>query len=141
VIEVRHNPVPSGGFVFDLYGLTERKRSDALIAAAHDAAESRLPRPEDGTGQSDHFAHAIAPIELVPQDITRVCLNLIGNGFYAAKKRQREDGDPHFKPTLRVSTRDLGDAVEIRIRDNGTGIPAEINDKLFQPFFTTQADR
>ena len=84
------------------------------------------------------FADGIAPIELVPQDITRVFLNLFGNGFYAATKRQKEGGDPEFQPTLKVSTRDLGDAVEIRIRDNGTGIPPEIRDKLFQPFFTTK---
>jgi len=84
------------------------------------------------------FADTIAPIELVPQDITRVCLNLIGNGFYAANKRQREDSDPKFKPTLKVSTRDLGDAVEVQVRDNGIGIAPEIKDKLFQPFFTTK---
>jgi len=84
------------------------------------------------------FADAIAPIELVPQDITRVCLNLIGNGFYAATKRQKEGGDPAFKPTLTASTFDLGEAVEIRLRDNGVGIPPEIRDKLFQPFFTTK---
>jgi two-component system, NtrC family, sensor kinase len=62
------------------------------------------------------FAEAIAPIELVPQDITRVCLNLIGNGFYAATKRQKQESDPTFKPTLKVSTRDLGDRVEVRVR-------------------------
>jgi two-component system NtrC family sensor kinase len=84
------------------------------------------------------FGQGIAPIELVPQDITRVCLNLIGNGFYAATKRQKEGGDPKFQPTLKVSTRDLGDEVEFRVRDNGTGIPPEIRDKLFQPFFTTK---
>ena len=84
------------------------------------------------------FDRDIAPIELVPQDITRVFLNLFGNGFYAATKRQREARDPNFKPTLKVTTRDLGDAVEIRVRDNGTGIPPEIRDKLFQPFFTTK---
>jgi signal transduction histidine kinase len=84
------------------------------------------------------FGAAIAPVELVPQDITRVCLNLFGNGFYAATKRDREGGDPKFKPTLTASTHDLGEAIEIRIRDNGTGIPPEIRDKLFQPFFTTK---
>jgi signal transduction histidine kinase len=84
------------------------------------------------------YADTIAPIEVVPQDITRVCLNLFGNGFYAATKRQKEASDTSFKPTLKVSTLDLGDAVEIRVRDNGTGIPPEIKDKLFQPFFTTK---
>ena len=81
---------------------------------------------------------AIAPIELVPQDITRVLLNLIGNGFYAAAKRQRDGAEPDFRPTLNVVTRDLGEAVEIRVRDNGAGIPPDIRDKLFQPFFTTK---
>jgi signal transduction histidine kinase len=84
------------------------------------------------------FAEAIAPIVVVPQDITRVCLNLFSNGFYAATKRQKQRSDPKFKPTLKVSTRDLGDAVEINIRDKGVGIPQEIKHKLFQPFFTTK---
>ena len=77
----------------------------------------------------------IAPIELVPQDVTRVFLNLFGNGFYAADKRRDE---LNFNPTLRVTSRDFADAVEIRVRDNGTGIAPEIRDKLFQPFFTTK---
>jgi len=77
-------------------------------------------------------------IELVPQDITRVCLNLIGNGFYAATKCRNEANDPGFMPQLKVTTRDLGADVEIRVRDNGTGIPRELRDRLFQPFFTTK---
>jgi signal transduction histidine kinase len=81
---------------------------------------------------------AIAPIEIVPQDITRVLLNLFGNGFYAANKRQRDGAGPDFRPVLKVATHDLGEAVEIRVRDNGTGIPPDIRDKLFQPFFTTK---
>src|SRR5439155_19349910 len=65
-------------------------------------------------------------------------LNLFGDGFYAATKRQRDGAGSDFRPTLTVATRDLGAGVEVRIRDNGTGIPPEIRDKLFQPFFTTK---
>jgi signal transduction histidine kinase len=83
------------------------------------------------------FGAAIAPIEMVPQDVTRVFLNLIGNGFYAANKR-REKADATFRPILKVTTRELGDAVEIAVRDNGIGIGPELRDKLFQPFFTTK---
>jgi signal transduction histidine kinase len=72
-----------------------------------------------------------------PQDITRVLLNLISNGFYAATKRRAEAGDG-FEPTLVASTRSLGDRVEIRVRDNGTGIPPEVKEKMFNPFFTTK---
>ena len=68
----------------------------------------------------------------------RVLLNLFGNGFYAATRRQRDGAAPDFRPTLRVATRDLGAAVEVRVRDNGTGIAPEIRDKLFQPFVTTK---
>jgi signal transduction histidine kinase/HAMP domain-containing protein len=77
----------------------------------------------------------LAPIEVVPQDLTRVFLNLFGNGFYAAAKKSREAGD---RPVLKVTTRDLGEEVEVRVRDNGTGIPPESRSRLFQPFFTTK---
>ena len=70
--------------------------------------------------------------------MTRVFLNLFGNGFYAATKRQRNGDSPDFRPTLKVTTRDLGGSVEITVRDNGTGIRPEIRDRLFQPFFTTK---
>jgi GAF domain-containing protein/nitrogen-specific signal transduction histidine kinase len=84
------------------------------------------------------LAAGMAPITLTPQDITRVLLNLFSNGFYAARSRQQIEKNPGFEPTLRVVTRELGDGVEIRVRDNGIGIPVEIRDKLFQPFFTTK---
>src|SRR5712671_2152057 len=76
-------------------------------------------------------------IDLYPQEITRVFLNLISNGFYAATKR-KEAGEESFEPTLRASTKSLGNRVEIRIRDNGTGIPLEVKEKMFNPFFTTK---
>ncbi|HUJ98042.1 MAG TPA: GAF domain-containing protein [Stellaceae bacterium] len=79
----------------------------------------------------------LAPIEVVPQEVTRVFLNLIGNGFYAASKRSRE-GDGTVRPVLKVTTREVDDAVEIRVRDNGVGVAAEHREKLFQPFFTTK---
>ena len=67
-------------------------------------------------------------------------LNLFGNGFYAATKRRRDGTEPNFRPALKVITHEFGEAVEIRVRDNGIGIgiPPEIKDKLFQPFFTTK---
>src|SRR5438270_83682 len=76
-------------------------------------------------------------IDLYPQEITRVFLNLISNGFYAATKR-KESGEDGFEPTLSATTKSLGAKVEIRIRDNGTGIPLEIKEKMFNPFFTTK---
>jgi signal transduction histidine kinase len=84
------------------------------------------------------FDRTIAPVELVPQDISRVLLNLLGNGFYAADKRRREATGANFRPVLKVATRELGNEVEIRVRDNGTGIPPEFRDRLFEPFFTTK---
>jgi two-component system NtrC family sensor kinase len=83
------------------------------------------------------LAPGLAPVEIVPQDVTRVFLNLIGNGFYAAHKRGHE-ASAAFRPVLRIATHDFGDAVEVRIRDNGTGIAPEHREKLFQPFFTTK---
>jgi signal transduction histidine kinase len=84
------------------------------------------------------YAQSLKPIELAPQEMTRVFLNLFGNGFFAATKRARENGDNSFRPSLTVATRETADAVEVRVRDNGIGIPPEIKDKLFEPFFTTK---
>jgi signal transduction histidine kinase len=76
--------------------------------------------------------------DLFPQDITRALLNLISNGFYAATQRKVEANGVDYRPTLAASTKSLGDRVEIRIRDNGTGIPPEVKEKMFNPFFTTK---
>ncbi|HEV7880629.1 GAF domain-containing protein [Bradyrhizobium sp.] len=76
-------------------------------------------------------------IDLYPQEITRVFLNLISNGFYAATKRKETAADG-FEPTLSATTKSLGNKVEIRIRDNGAGIPLEVKEKMFNPFFTTK---
>ena len=83
------------------------------------------------------FDPAAGAIEIFPQEITRVLLNVIANGFYAAAKRQAQTGDG-FEPTVTAVTKNLGDRVEITIRDNGAGIPPEVKEKMFNPFFTTK---
>jgi two-component system, NtrC family, sensor kinase len=81
---------------------------------------------------------AAGAADIFPQDITRALLNLILNGFYAATKRKAEANDGDYEPTLTAATRNLGDRVEISIRDNGIGIPPDVKDKIFNPFFTTK---
>jgi two-component system NtrC family sensor kinase len=115
----------------DLNGLVD----EALNLAYHGA---RAQDQNFNITLEREFATALPTVELVPQDVTRVFLNLIGNGFHAAHKRQKEAGEAGFRPVLRVATRDLGDTIEVRVRDNGTGIRPEHRDKLFQPFFTTK---
>ena len=84
------------------------------------------------------FDPAAGEVDLFPQEITRVLLNLISNGFYAATKRKLEANGRDYEPTLTVLTKNLGESVEIRIHDNGTGIPPEVKEKMFNPFFTTK---
>ena len=81
---------------------------------------------------------AVGQADVFPQDLTRVLLNLISNGFYAATKRRAEADGDGYEPTLVATTRSLGDRVEIRVRDNGTGIPPDVKEKMFNPFFTTK---
>jgi len=117
--------------VVDLNALIEEALNLAYHGARAQDASFNITLERD-------FDRGLAPTELSPQEVTRVFLNLFGNGFYATTKRQRDGAGPEFRPTLTVATRDLGDAVEVRVRDNGTGIPLNIRDKLFQPFFTTK---
>jgi GAF domain-containing protein len=84
------------------------------------------------------FDPAAGEVDLFPQEITRVLLNLISNGFYAATKRKAQTDSAGYEPTLAAATKNLGDSVEIRIRDNGTGIPPDVKEKMFNPFFTTK---
>jgi signal transduction histidine kinase len=83
------------------------------------------------------FDPAVGIADVYPQEVTRVLLNLISNGFYAATQRAGAAGDG-FEPKLKAVTQNLGEKVEIRIRDNGTGIPPDIQEKIFNPFFTTK---
>ena len=123
-------------------GSGERRQSDlnALIEEALNLAfhGARAQDQSFNVTLERDLDPSIGPLEAVPQDLTRVFLNLFGNAFYAVNKRRREGGEPAFAPILTLTTRNRGDEIEVRVRDNGIGIPPEIRDKLFQPFFTTK---
>jgi GAF domain-containing protein len=107
---------------------------ESLNLAYHGA---RAEKPQFNVTLQRDFDASAGMIEVFPQEITRVFLNLIGNGFYAVTKR-KADAAEGFEAMVRATTKNLGDRVEIRIRDNGTGIPPEVKEKMFNPFFTTK---
>ncbi|GAB3713765.1 sensor histidine kinase [Spirosoma flavus] len=84
------------------------------------------------------FDPTVGVIEVAPQDIGRVLLNLYNNAFYAVSQQAKKTSDPDYKPTVTVRTKQEFDHVVIRVRDNGTGIPTAVKAKIFQPFFTTK---
>jgi signal transduction histidine kinase len=83
------------------------------------------------------FDESIGKLEVVPQDIGRVLLNLYNNAFYAVNEKKKQLNKA-FEPTVSVTTKRTGNSVEISVRDNGTGIPQKVLDKIYQPFFTTK---
>ncbi|MGQ2983178.1 ATP-binding protein [Flavobacterium sp.] len=87
-----------------------------------------------------HFAQDLPKVNTIPQDLGRVLLNLFTNAFYATQQKslQLQSSGDVYKPVLTVTTMQIGNEIEIRVRDNGTGIPEEIQDKILQPFFTTK---
>jgi signal transduction histidine kinase len=107
---------------------------ESLNLAYHGA---RAENPQFNVTLQRNFDPRAGTIEVFPQEITRVFLNLISNGFYAVTKYKVENG-MGFEPVISATTKDRGDHVEIRIRDNGTGIPPEVKEKMFNPFFTTK---
>ena len=115
----------------DINGLVE----EAVNLAYHGARAEKK-------GFNITLEHALDPtagqVDCFPQEIIRVLLNLIANGFYAATQRKGLTESSDYEPTLATATRNLGDRVEIRIRDNGAGIPPEVKEKMFNPFFTTK---
>jgi signal transduction histidine kinase len=108
---------------------------ESLNLAYHGA---RAEKPEFNITLRRDLDPDAGTINVFPQEITRAFINLISNGFYAASKRKSENGEANFEPVLSAATKNLGHHIEIRIRDNGTGIPPEVKDKIFNPFFTTK---
>jgi signal transduction histidine kinase len=119
-----HRPV-------DINGIVE----ESLNLAYHGA---RAEKPGFNITLEKSFDPAAGVVDLFPQEITRVLLNLISNGFYAATKRREKANGGDYEPVLAAATKNLGDRVEITIRDNGTGIPPDIKERMFNPFFTTK---
>ena len=108
---------------------------ESLNLAYHGA---RAEKPGFNITLQRDFDKSAGEVEAFPQEITRAFLNLISNGFYAATRRKADNGASDFEPLLSAATKNLGSHVEIRIRDNGSGIPAEVKEKMFNPFFTTK---
>jgi signal transduction histidine kinase len=120
-------------------GQRERVDLNALVAEAVNLAYHGLRAQNSAfniTLESD-YDQSLQPMEVVPQDLSRVFLNITNNGCYAAHQKKLQSGDG-FRPVLRVTTRGKGGEVEIRIRDNGTGMPKSVVQKIFNPFFTTK---
>jgi GAF domain-containing protein len=119
-----HRPV-------DINALVE----ESLNLAYHGA---RAEKPGFHITLNRSFDPNAGEADVFPQEITRVFLNLISNGFYAATQRKGGANSDGYEPTLAAATKNLGDRVEIRIRDSGTGIPPEVKERMFNPFFTTK---
>jgi two-component system, NtrC family, sensor kinase len=139
------------------------KRADSIVRnmLLHSRADAGERRPtrlnalvEEGLNLAYHGARAEYPdfnvalhrdldpavgeLDLNPQELTRVMLNLFSNAIYAMRERRRRTADPGYQPVLSVATRALDDRIEIRVRDNGTGIPDAARARIFDPFFTTK---
>jgi two-component system NtrC family sensor kinase len=143
------------------------KRADAIVKSMlqHSRASNNKKEPTDLNALADEylrlayhglrakdktfnatmkteFDSSLAKVNVVPQDLGRVILNLITNAFYAVTEKKAYEmknvSGTKYEPTVTVSTRQVGDKVEIRVSDNGNGIPQHIIDKIFQPFFTTK---
>jgi signal transduction histidine kinase len=138
------------------------KRADAIVKGMlqHSRSSSGVKEPTDINALADEylrlayhglrakdknfnatmktdFDETIGNINIIPQDIGRVVLNLITNAFYAVTERKKQAGDG-YEPVVSVSTKKIDDKVFVSIKDNGNGIPQKVVDKIFQPFFTTK---
>jgi two-component system, NtrC family, sensor kinase len=108
---------------------------ETLNLAYHGA---RAERPDFNVTLERELDPTAGEADMYPQEVTRVLLNLISNGFYACAKRKSQLNDSDFMPVLMMKTRNLGSTVEIRVWDNGVGIAHNMREKIFNPFFTTK---
>jgi PAS domain S-box-containing protein len=108
---------------------------ESLGLAYHGA---RAQDPAFNATLERHLDPGAGRVEMVPQDISRVLLNLFSNGFHATQERRERSGEADYRPTVRVSSRRMDSMVEIRVRDNGIGITAPVLEKIFTPFYTTK---
>jgi len=97
----------------------------------------RAQDPAFNVTMEKHLAPTLGAIQIYPEALSRVIINICNNGFYATREKKKKS-DTNYAPAISLTTADLGERVEIRFRDNGTGIPAKILDKIFNPFFTTK---
>jgi signal transduction histidine kinase len=138
----RADPIVKNMLLHSREGSGEHRPVDinAVVAEAVNLAYHGARAEKQGFNIT--LQHSLDPtagqVDCFPQEVTRVLLNLISNGFYAATTRKGQMEDRGYEPTLMAATRNLGDRVEIRIRDNGSGIPPEVREKMFNPFFTTK---
>src|SRR6187399_227469 len=139
------------------------KRADTIVKGMlqHSRASSSVKEPTDINALADEylrlayhglrakdksfnadiktdFDNNIGKINITPQDIGRVILNLINNAFYAVGEKKKQSAEEEYEPTVSVSTKKIGDKVLISVKDNGNGVPQKVLDKIFQPFFTTK---
>jgi two-component system NtrC family sensor kinase len=121
-------------------GVQQRADINALLDESLNLAYhgARAEKPDFNVTLRRDFDETAGMIDLYPQEISRAFLNFISNGFYAVSQRKAAAGAGNYEPTLSVSTKAIGNKVAIRIRDNGTGIPPEVKEKMFNPFFTTK---
>ncbi|MDX1530637.1 MAG: two-component regulator propeller domain-containing protein, partial [Rhodothermales bacterium] len=118
----------------------ERSRVDlnALVGEHVDLAQQGRKSKETAAVVERDFGADVGAVEAVPQEIGRVVLNLVDNAMAAVEERARKADDPAYTPTVRVTTRRTADAIEVRVSDNGTGIPEAVRGRIFEPFFTTK---
>ncbi|WP_245986534.1 PAS-domain containing protein [Azospirillum thermophilum] len=106
------------------------------LALAYHAA--RAQDREFNVSFNRHYDPAAGTLDLVPQDMSRVLVNLFTNAFYSVRRRQRDGGENDYRPQLTITTIDCNDKVQIKVHDNGAGMSKPVIDKLFTPFFTTK---